>query len=64
MNESVGTFMPKVKIYADGYTDVGAIRINGQDYTIYIQIEKEPERVPEPVPEIIPEIPPEMETES
>lgn len=72
MNESVGTFMAKVKIYVDGYTDVGAIRINGQDYTIYIQIEKEPERVPEPAPEIIPEMPPdippemppEMETDS
>lgn len=47
MNESTGTFMPRVRIYVDGYTDVGAIKTNGADYTVYIQIEREPERVPE-----------------
>ena len=55
MNESTGTFMPKVKIYVDGYTDLGAIKINGADYTIYIQIEKEPEHLPELPPELLPE---------
>ena len=47
MNESTGTFMPRVRIYVDGYTDVGAIRVNGADYTVYIQIERAPEKVPE-----------------
>ena len=49
MNESVGTYMPKVRIYVDGFTDVGAITPTGQDYTVYIQLEKasEIERVPE-----------------
>ena len=37
MNESVGTYMPRVRIYADGYTDVGAIKTGGADYTIYVQ---------------------------
>ena len=47
MNESVGTYMPRVRIYVDGFTDVGAITPGGTDYTVYIQIEKasEPERM-------------------
>lgn len=36
MNESTGTYMPKVKIYVDGFTDVGAIGEN----TISIEIER------------------------
>lgn len=52
MNESVGTYMPRVRIYVDGYTDVGAIKAGGTDYTIYIQIEKAAERVPEITPEL------------
>lgn len=40
MSASTGTYMPKVRIHVDGYTDVGAIRINGADYTIYVQIER------------------------
>lgn len=36
MNESTGTYMPKVKIYIDGFTDVGAIGEN----TISIEIER------------------------
>ena len=56
MNESVGTYMPRVRIYADGYTDVGAIKTGGADYTIYVQIEKAAERVPE--------IPPETESDA
>ena len=47
MNESTGIYMPKVKIYVDGYTDVGAIKVNGQDYTISIEIERAAEREPE-----------------
>ncbi len=47
MNESVGTYMPRVRIYVDGYTDVGAIKVGGQDYNVYIQIEKAAERIPE-----------------
>ncbi len=52
MNESVGTYMPKVRIYVDGYTDVGAIKSGGTDYAVYIQIEKAPEKVPEVIPEM------------
>jgi YbbR domain-containing protein len=52
MNESVGTYMPKVRIYVDGYTDVGAIRSGGTDYAVYIQIDKAPEKVPEVIPEM------------
>ena len=47
MNGSVGTYMPRVRIYADGYTDVGAIKTGGTDYTVYVQIEKAVERIPE-----------------
>ena len=49
MNQSVGTYMPKVRIYVDGFTDVGAITPTGTDYTVYIQLEKasEAEKVPE-----------------
>ena len=36
MNESTGTYMPKVKIYVDGFTDVGAIG----DNTVSIEIER------------------------
>lgn len=52
MNESVGTYMPRVRIYVDGYTDVGAIKSGGTDYAVYIQIEKAAEKVPEIVPEM------------
>ena len=51
MNGSVGTYMPRVRIYADGYTDVGSIKTGGTDYSIYVQIEKAAERVPELEPE-------------
>ena len=51
MNGSVGTYMPRVRIYADGYTDVGSIKTGGTDYSIYVQIEKAAERVPEIEPE-------------
>lgn len=47
MNESVGTYMPRVRIYVDGYTDVGAIKVGGADYSVYIQIDKALEKVPE-----------------
>ena len=47
MNESTGIYMPRVRIYVDGYTDVGAIRTNGQDYRVSIEIERAPEKVPE-----------------
>ena len=47
MKDSVGTYMPRVRIYADGYTDVGAIKSGGADYTVYIQIEKAAEKIPE-----------------
>ncbi len=49
MNESLGIFMPKVRIYVDGYTDVGSIRVKGEDYTISVEIVKA-EKVPEMVP--------------
>jgi hypothetical protein len=32
--------MPKVRIYVDGFTDVGAIRMNGADYTVSVEIER------------------------
>ena len=51
MNGSVGTYMPRVRIYVDGYTDVGSIKTGGTDYSIYVQIEKAAERVPELEPE-------------
>ena len=51
MNSSVGTYMPRVRIYVDGYTDVGSIKTGGTDYSIYVQIEKAAERVPEIEPE-------------
>jgi Uncharacterized protein conserved in bacteria len=47
LNESTGVYMPKVRIYVDGYTDVGAIRINGADYTVSVDIERIPEKEPE-----------------
>ncbi len=47
MNESEGIYLPKVRIYVDGYTDVGAIRVNGTDYTVSIEIVREAEREPE-----------------
>lgn len=37
VNESTGTYMPKVRIYVDGFTDVGALGEN----TISIEIERE-----------------------
>ena len=52
MNESVGTYMPRARIYVDGYTDVGAIKSGGTDYAVYIQIDKAPEKVPEVIPEM------------
>ena len=36
MNESTGTYMPKVKIYVDGFKNVGAIGEN----SITIEIER------------------------
>ena len=47
MNSSVGTYMPRVRIYVDGYTDVGSIKTGGTDYSIYVQIEKAAEKGPE-----------------
>ena len=47
MNESTGIYMPRVRIYVDGYTDVGSIRANGQDYRVSIEIERMPEKIPE-----------------
>jgi len=49
MNQSVGTYMPKVRIYVDGFTDVGAITPGNTDYSVYIQLVKasETETVPE-----------------
>ena len=41
MSESTGTYMPKVRIHVDGYTDVGALKMNGTDYTISIEIERD-----------------------
>ena len=41
LGESTGTYMPKVRIYVDGFTDVGAIRLNGADYNISIVIERD-----------------------
>ena len=40
VNESTGTYMPKVRIYVDGFTDVGAITAGDVDYTISVQIER------------------------
>ena len=37
---ATGTYMPKVRIYVDGFTDVGAIRVNGADYTVSVEIER------------------------
>ncbi len=37
---ATGTYMPKVRIYVDGFTDVGAIRMNGADYTVSVEIER------------------------
>lgn len=39
VNESTGTYMPRVRIYVDGFTDVGAIL----DPTISIEIERDNE---------------------
>lgn len=40
MYESTGTYMPKVRIYVDGFTDVGAITAGAVDYTISVEIER------------------------
>ena len=40
MSESTGTYMPKVRIYIDGFTDVGALKVNGSDYTVSVEIER------------------------
>ncbi len=40
VNESTGTYMPKVRIYVDGFTDVGAITAGAVDYTISVEIER------------------------
>ncbi len=40
LSESTGTYTPKVRIYVDGYPDVGALRVNGNDYVIYVEIER------------------------
>ncbi len=37
---ATGTYMPKVRIYVDGFTDVGAIRTSGTDYTVSVEIER------------------------
>ena len=37
---ATGTYMPKVRIYVDGFTDVGAIRMNGADYTVSVEIKR------------------------
>ena len=49
LGQSVGTYMPKVRIYVDGFTDVGAITPGNTDYSVYIQLVKasEAEKVPE-----------------
>lgn len=41
LSESTGTYMPKVRIYVDGFTDVGALKVNGSDYTISVEIERD-----------------------
>ena len=41
MNESTGTYMPRVRIYVDGVTDVGALKVNGADYTVSVEITRE-----------------------
>ncbi len=40
LGDSTGTYMPKVKIRVDGFSDVGALRINGSDYVISVEIER------------------------
>ena len=40
LSESTGTYMPKVRIYIDGFTDVGALKVNGSDYTVSVEIER------------------------
>jgi hypothetical protein len=40
LSESTGTYMPKVRIYVDGFTDVGALKVNGGDYTVSVEIER------------------------
>jgi YbbR domain-containing protein len=49
LGQSVGTYMPKVRIYVDGFTDVGAITPGNTDYSVYIQLVKasETEKLPE-----------------
>ena len=49
LGQSVGTYMPKVRIYVDGFTDVGAITPGNTDYSVYIQLVKasEAEKVTE-----------------
>ncbi len=52
VNESTGIYMMKVKIYVDGFTDVGALKVNGADYTMAIRImlANEAETPPPPEP--------------
>ena len=38
VKESTGIYMIKAKIYVDGFPDVGALRVNGADYTIAMRI--------------------------
>ena len=40
LSDSTGTYMPKVRIYVDGFTDVGALKVNGSDYTVSVEIER------------------------
>ena len=41
MNASTGIYLPRVRIYVDGYTDIGPVRLNGTDYAVSIEIERE-----------------------
>ena len=41
LSESTGTYMPKVRIYIDGFTGVGALKVNGSEYTVSVEIERE-----------------------
>ena len=40
IGESTGTFMPKVRIYVDGFTDVGAISTKEKPLTVTVSIER------------------------
>ena len=39
-NESTGTYMAPVRIYVDGYTDVGALKSAGGENNVTIEIRK------------------------